>query len=496
MPTERDRSAPAPARIRRQVLSGSILVFLAEGLFPVTGIVTAAFLSRTLGAAGYGLLSLSMFLVMWFMLTSGDLFNKSLINTIRNTPDWEPVATRAVHVQLAVSGAMMALVLLVAPLVAAALGTPGLESLLRLVALGIPLHNLAVVFKRILVGRGSYRQRALAGALRSLVRLGLIVALVTLGLSVEGAILGTVGSWLVELLVLGWMARVPILRRSPYRVRQMADYVAPLFFASICTRVFLQADLVLLKGMGGTAAQAGLYAAAQNLSLVPTLLVAAVVPLVLSSVAEMNTAHGRKAAQALARDALRVAILLAPFAALAAGAAPAIVGFIYGPVFVGAGPVLRILLLGALGLLPVHIFTAVLTVAGRPRIVLYIGGSMMLSALVGHWLVIPRFGPVGAAWVTASVACAAGCVVLFLMARLWSVAPPLATLIRASVTAPVAYFAPTVWQAGGAWVLVQLVALVLALGLALVALGELRPGERAWLRSLLSRAHKREGEPV
>jgi O-antigen/teichoic acid export membrane protein len=471
-------------------------VFLAEGLFPITGIVTAAFLSRMLGTGGYGLLSLSMFVVMWFMITSGDLFNKSLVNKIRNTPDWEPVATRAVQVQLVAGGAMMVLVLLLAPPIAAALDAPRLESLMRLVALGIPLHNLALVYQRVLVGRGSYRQRALAGALRSLIRLGLIVALVMLGLSVEGAILGIVGSWLGELLILGWMVRVPVLRRSTYRVREMADYVAPLFFSSICMRVYLQADLVLLKGMGGTEGQAGLYAAAQNLSLVPTMLVAAVAPLVLSSVAEMNTAHGRKAAQALARDSLRVAILLAPFAALAAGAAPAIVGFIYGPAFFDSGLILRVLLLAALGLLPVHIFTAVLTVAGRPRIVLYLGAAMMTAALVGHWLLIPRFGPVGAAWVTASVACAAGCAVLVLMARLWSVAPPLATFVRGSVTAPLAYLAPIVWRVDGAWVLVQLLVLILALGLALVAMGELRPGERASLRSLLSRRRQQESGSV
>ena len=45
------------------------------------------------------------------------------------------------------------------------------------------------------------------------------------------------------------------------------------------------------------------------------------------------------------------------------------------------------------------VLPATLTVAGRPKLVLYLAGAMMTAALAGHWFVIPLFGAAGAAWV-------------------------------------------------------------------------------------------------
>ncbi len=43
----------------RRMVDGTIRGFLAEALFPLTGLLTAAFLTRRLGLANYGLFTLA-----------------------------------------------------------------------------------------------------------------------------------------------------------------------------------------------------------------------------------------------------------------------------------------------------------------------------------------------------------------------------------------------------------------------------------------------------
>ena len=69
---------------------------------------------------------------------------------------------------------------------------------------------------------------------------------------------------------------------------------------------------------GGTEGQAGLYAAAQNMALVPLMLLGAVTPLFLSSLAELKEEHGFETARSLAADVLRLAILMWPLIAVGA----------------------------------------------------------------------------------------------------------------------------------------------------------------------------------
>jgi len=70
----------------RPMLRGDIHVFLAESLFPLTSIITASFLTRHLGAANYGLFTLSAMLIAWIEFAITSLFAHATINASGRYP--------------------------------------------------------------------------------------------------------------------------------------------------------------------------------------------------------------------------------------------------------------------------------------------------------------------------------------------------------------------------------------------------------------------------
>ena len=81
----------------RHMLDGTIRVFLAEALFPVTALITAAFLTRRLGPGGYGLLILTATLVGWVELVINSMFSRATIKFVSEAKDWRPIGTALLH---------------------------------------------------------------------------------------------------------------------------------------------------------------------------------------------------------------------------------------------------------------------------------------------------------------------------------------------------------------------------------------------------------------
>ena len=70
------------------MLEGSIRNFLAEALFPLTALVTAAFLTRRLGPDGYGLLVLAVTLVVLIEWSLNSIFSRATIKHVGEAKDW------------------------------------------------------------------------------------------------------------------------------------------------------------------------------------------------------------------------------------------------------------------------------------------------------------------------------------------------------------------------------------------------------------------------
>ncbi len=468
----------APARAVRDTIDGTIRVFLAEALVLPTGLLTAAFLSRRLGPEGYGLFTLAAASVMWIEWAITALFAGATIKFVGSADDWRPIGTTVLRLHMITSvGAALLLWLLAVP-IALLLNEATLAAFLALFAIDIPIYSLAHAHRNILIGMNGFGPRALASAGRWIVRLVLIVALVQLGLSIQGAILGSIAASVVELAICRAYVR-PSLVGPGLSASRLWGYAAALFLYALSLRLFERLDLFVLKALGGTAEQAGLYGAAQNLALVPGIFALSFSPLLIGTLSRTLSLGQDHLARQIGRDAMRAVLWLLPFGGLAAGTAPEIVELVFGRPFLPAAPLLEVLIFGALAVAMISVAAAILTAAGRPAWILGMTLPLPPLALAGHLVAIPAFGAIGAALVTTLLAALSALAAVMAVYWLWRVSPPARTLCLSVALCVMVYVVAIFWPMPGALLLAKLSVISVAIGLAFAIFGEISSAQLA-----------------
>jgi O-antigen/teichoic acid export membrane protein len=259
--------------------------------------------------------------------------------------------------------------------------------------------------------------------------------------------------------------------------------VAPLVVYGAAMQLFSKIDLFALSALRGAGADVGLYAAAQNLAVPPGLFALSLAPLLLATLGRLRRDGAEAHARRVARDALRVALALVPFAALVAGTADDLVRVVFGPSFGGSGLLLALLFGAGVALVVMSVAVSIVTAMDAQGIVSVLGIGVLASALAGHLLLIPRFGAVGAAMATTIAGVAGGMASVALVHRLGGVRA-YGTLLRAALIA-----VPTYWIAvrtptsGGVALAAKLALLSAVVMFAFAALGELDAGDRSRIRA-------------
>jgi len=279
--------------------------------------------------------------------------------------------------------------------------------------------------------------------------------------------------------------RMPISLRGHSTVSRsmLWSVAAPLMLYGAALQLYSKIDLFALSALSHSPADAGLYAAAQNLAVIPSLFAMAVGPLLLATLSRLRRADAEHQARRVGRAALRASICLVPLAAIVAGAAPEIVRLVFGASFAASGSLLALLFAGGVALAIMSAAVSIITAIDEQRIVSVLGLAVLVAAIAGHLLLIPRFGALGAATVTVLCGAAGALVSLALVHRMWGV-HAYATMARAAGIAVPAYWIAA--HLGGAGLLVLLLSLaVLSIGVAVafVLLGELDADERRRWRS-------------
>jgi O-antigen/teichoic acid export membrane protein len=470
----------------REVLAGTLRVFLADMMILPTGLLTTAYLTRRLGPEGYGLFILAATVIAWVEWSVAALFSRTTIKFVSEAQDWRPVGAAVVWLHLVTSVAAMLLLALLAGPLAALLHEPHLAGYLRLFSLDIPLFSLAQAHRNILVGIGGFRERALASAGRWVTRLFAIVLLVQLGFSIPGAIVGSIAASFVELVIGRIYIRPSMWRPAGFSVRPLWGYAVPLLFAAVLLRMFDKLDLVTLKALGASAEQAGNYGAAQSLSLIPGILAFSFSPLLLSTLTRLLLNGEAEAARNLGRDAMRLVLGIFPFAALVAGAAPEIVRLIFGQRFLSAAAPLALLIFGAVALMMISVVSAILIGSGKPGWAVVLAALLIPLTLTGCLYLIPAFDLRGAALATTLSAAVGAIASMLVVKRLWGLLPSASTLLRSFLLSTMAYILAAWWQTPGILLLLKLPAISLLICLGYFVSGEFSTAEKQLIRSLLS----------
>lgn len=456
----------------RHIIGGTTWIFLAEMVIIPTGLITVAYLTRKLGPEGYGQFTLAITIVIWLELTITAAFSRSIEKLVAEAHDWRLIGASAVRLNLVIGIVAAVIIWGLSIPISMVLKEPALATYLRLSAIDIPIFCLAQAHKSILVGMGRFRERALTSAVRWSSRVVLIVIFVELGLSLKGAIFGSIGASVVELVVGRYYIRPPLFKRTTVVVRQLWIYALPLFFYVISVRIFEKLDLYALKMLGGTAAQAGYYSAAQNLALLPGIFAMALVPPLLSSLSRIIRDGEKERALTIACNALRVMFWVLPMAGMIAGAGEEISEFVFGSNFHSSGPLLAVLIFGAVARSIIAVTTSVMIANNRSDLPLKLFGPLIPLSILCYIIVIPSYQAVGAAYVTTLSACTTALIMVATTYRIWHVRPPIATVFRCSLASVLAWVLSAAWPTHDSYLLIKLCVICLLIGLGLFLFGE------------------------
>jgi O-antigen/teichoic acid export membrane protein len=463
---------------KKHMATGTLQVFVAEGLLLPTGILTAAYLTRRLGPESYGVLMLATTIISWISWSITSAFTRTTIKFVGEAVDWRPVASTVLQLHLILGAAAVAGLWLVSESLAIALGEPDMANYLRLFAFEIPFFCLTYAHRSVLVGLGRFDQRAMATGLRWLMRMLLIIALVAAGLSLTGAILGSIGAALLELLVCRYYLPVPLFSRSSFPMQRLWGYAIPLFLLALSLRFYEKLDLFMLKLLGGTAVDAGYYSTAQNLSLAPSLFTLAFVPLLLATLTRTLFAGDLVTAQQLSRNAMRLVLLFLPFAGLLAGSASELMQLVFSSTFLPAAPLFSLLIFAAVAMAMIAVTTSILTAAGKPNWTFVLVSPMVPLAILSDVWIIPKLGTLGAAMVTTGVATIGAVACIGAIYQYWRILPSAASLGRSVLVGVGVYGLATVWSTPSWMLLLKLTIASLLIPCVLLLLGEFSDRER------------------
>lgn len=290
----------------------------------------------------------------------------------------------------------------------------------RVFALFIPLSLYSGLLLPIYQGAGDFTRWNVARLFRSgawtagVVLLGSIAVLtVTKLLLVQLVILFVLGGFLFSQLSRIKM-RADVKENAP--LDRILKYGLAVYVSGLAYTVNQQLDQLLLS-LWVVPSDLGQYAAAATLSSVLLIVPAMVGPIVFSKVARATADyHGQR--QHIRMAIVFVLALLLPLGLIMMALARWLTQLLYGPEYLLAGAILRILAPAAIFLGAGIALSDVLRGAGKPMWATYGALTGALITVIGLALALPKFGVWGAAWVSLS-AYAAMMIVQVMLLGFW-----------------------------------------------------------------------------
>ena len=459
------------------MIIGTIIIFLAKTIILPTGFITAVFLARKLGPSSYGLFALVSRLTGWIEMTGASFFNHTTIKFVGEETNWRSIAVKIMHLYIVMGLGIGILLWLLSYHVALIFNEPIIADYLTLFAIDIPIHCIAAANLNILAGRGMFKEIAQVTTVRLLARIVLIILFVEMGLSVKGAIIGSIGASLSGLVISWYYTRTPLFYKSVFPIRNFLNFATTLFISRLSLKIF-RLDLFILKAFGGTACQAGFYGAALNLSIPPKLASTSLTPTLLSTLSHLISKNEIEKAKEIGLTSIRSVLWFIPFIGLAAGSANEIICFIFGNDFLPASPIFILLLVAGLNLYMLSVVNSILTALNRPKVILILTIPMVPLAIIGHLILTPKLGGVGASLVTAFIAFLAAISSLIVIYKIWKIYPPVKTVLRTIFCSLIVFVLANEWLVSGFMVILKIFVITLAIPTIFWIIGEFSSSEK------------------
>jgi O-antigen/teichoic acid export membrane protein len=414
--------------LARKIGYGTLRIFLAESLALPAGLFIAILLSRMLGPAGYGRYGVAVAIVInleWLVVAG---YSRISVQLLTDSEAYDRMVPAFLRLYLFSSLAVMAGLCALANVFASLLKAPYLGPDLRWLSLDIPLFALAYAQRSLLTARHKYSARAAGTAIRWITRAALTWALLALGWGILGALWAWPLASLAELL-LRQLPLTALLRSGDKMTSIWREGWGPFLFA-FGQKSLDRMDLVLVQAFGIAPAAVGIYVAAQNLAILPGLFSASLAPVLIAAMTQERLGGRELASRQTAAQSLRLIMCLLPLAPVFAICGSDLAAFAFGPPYREAGHLLGWLMAGSIGLVLASASVSIISAQGRHRLSPWFSLPAAGIGLILQLLIIPRYGILGAAMVTAGIGLSSGICGTIFVFRGWRQSFPVATLVR------------------------------------------------------------------
>jgi O-antigen/teichoic acid export membrane protein len=442
------------------------------------GLVLMGYLTRKLGLADYGRYALSILLVNWIGVSIGLATGGALVRLVAGRADGHRFAVSMLQLVALVSCVLGILLFAGAGGIAAALRSPGIADLLRILAIDLPLGGLAGVHLGILTARGEFVKNAIGNLAGWIVQLGAAVVFLEGGWAARGAAWAVVAGGTGQLVIARAMSGVGVFGRERVGFSELWSETRLMAGAQVALRVSQSMDLLAVKYFLMSPVFAGLYAGVQNIGFAAMMLFQPTTPVVQQSLSKSRLAENHAEAEKVAQTFLRVAAIYSGILMALGVFSRDIAVFLLGREFAESGPVLAVLLVAVAFRIQAAAGRTLISAAGERASILLPLVVLIAAGAAAFAVVVPRAGLLGAAWVAVFLALGTALVSLRDGIRLLGLRYPWTTLARV-LAASAASAGLGLWlRDRGLHVLLDLTLASLFYGGLLMLLGEWRPTRR------------------
>ena len=381
---------------------GTVQVLISRGCILVTGYLISIILARGLGPINFGVYGVILSVLTWVEIAATSGISRAVPKLM---PTYEKEMSEfdqaAPTLMFIVAAAFFLPCWWFAPIIAELFNIPTGTTLFRLAILDLPFYGLYIAYMSLLTGYRRFGELSASLIIYGSTHLlGIVYLLLFLELSVAGALLVNVAATVGALGFL--LTRLPPKRWQPaYRfMTAMVRTALPFTLLIGAAALLANLDLWALKSLWKDTGEAvGIYVAALKVAKLLAIVPIAVSDVLFPSLSWALTRREDHLAHRHLQAATRLAlIVLLPSGVLLAQHAEEVMILLFSQVYASGAQYLQLLIIATIlfAFLDIFILSA-LPAAGRYGQSVGLGLFLIPIALLLNFLLIPRFGPIGAA---------------------------------------------------------------------------------------------------
>ena len=392
---------------------------VSEIIFNISGYIIHSGVGRILGPADYGRYGLVITLTTMIIVLIGNGIPTAMSKFLSEVFETEPamitvIKKKAFLLQASIIGVITVIFFFSAPLLAQALGDPGLTHLFKISTLIIPSFALASFYFYYFTGIHKFNLQAILKTVRSLAKIVFILWLAWV-FKLSGSIVGYILAplfvfiiayaidkfWISKKIALLSKEEQSLLHLNSFSAKKLFNYAWPFTLFLLFYQIMTSIDLYMVKAILQNDFLTGIYNGALTIGRIPYYLFYALTIVLLPNISKLTSQKNNSQTETTILQSLRLMLFLLPLGIiLMIVFAQPIVNIFYGDAYKSVAQPMQILVIGISFLTVFYVLSFIFSGSGKVKLPMWIAFGGMLLNIVLNLILIPRYYLIGAAMAT------------------------------------------------------------------------------------------------